>query len=119
MNLPQPKIELTARCNRCNALVTLTEAAAPFAIRHGITCDDCRHGKQWTRETYAAYLQSYHWQTKRTAALKRAGDKCQVCASTNHLEVHHNNYSNLGGEPLTDLVVLCHDCHTLFHGAEL
>jgi len=84
-------------------------------------CTACRRaGNGWQgKAAYAEYLQTYHWQAIRLKALKRAGHKCQVCAATNRLEVHHNDYARLGGELMTDLVVLCADCHKLFHGVEL
>ena len=67
------------------------------------------------KEQYKEYLQSEHWKETRTKALKRAGYKCQVCGYKSNLQVHHNNYSNLGHEDDTDLVVLCWKCHKTFH----
>lgn len=108
---------LVIQCGKCGADVPLlNDMAASSARRHGITCESCRRGDKWTTESYAAYLQTEHWKAKRGEALRVAGDKCQVCASVEQLEVHHNDYSRLGGELRTDLVVLCRDCHELFHG---
>lgn len=68
--------------------------------------------KQWYNEVY---LKSDHWQQIRKVALDRAGHKCQVCASRNKvLNVHHNTYDNLWHERMTDLCVLCEDCHKLY-----
>jgi hypothetical protein len=64
---------------------------------------------------YQEYLQSEDWKITREAALKRAHYKCQLCASKQDLEVHHNNYSNLGNEKPSDLVVLCDICHETYH----
>lgn len=64
---------------------------------------------------YLEYLQSDHWQETRKAALERAGHRCQVCATTTQLEVHHNSYENLWNEKPEDLVVLCRKHHQLFH----
>jgi hypothetical protein len=33
-----------------------------------------------------------------------------------HLEVHHNTYERYGDESTFDLIVLCEQCHELFHG---
>jgi len=66
-----------------------------------------------TRAEYAEYLQSDHWKAMREAALERAGRKCQTCAATHRLEVHHNTYARIGCEDMTDLVVLCRECHAM------
>lgn len=68
--------------------------------------------QQWYHEVY---LQSDHWKELRKVALKRASYKCQVCAGRNKiLNVHHNTYDNLWHEHMTDLCVLCEDCHELY-----
>lgn len=64
---------------------------------------------------YYEYLQSDHWQETRQQALDRAGNACQLCKSTDRLDVHHNTYERLGRELPQDLIVLCHDCHGRFH----
>ena len=66
---------------------------------------------------YKTYLQSPHWKQVRYIKLQQSGNKCQVCGSKNKLEVHHNSYDHIGKEEmhLEDLVVLCHNCHSLFH----
>lgn len=65
---------------------------------------------------YSEYLKTDHWQQVRTAALKRAGYRCQVC-NTNEksLHVHHRTYEHRGQEYARDVIVLCADCHRLFH----
>jgi 5-methylcytosine-specific restriction endonuclease McrA len=67
------------------------------------------------RSNYAAYLASDHWQEKREEMLAKCGYRCSVCSSSEFLNVHHNSYQNLGNEKDSDLVVLCRDCHALFH----
>lgn len=64
---------------------------------------------------YKAHLRSPEWAAIRKAALVRARYRCQLCGLPlaklrrlgRHLEVHHNNYENLGHEQPEDLVVLC------------
>jgi hypothetical protein len=68
-----------------------------------------------TNLKYDKYIKSEFWQTKRIKALKRAGNKCQVCNGSNKLEVHHRTYERLGNENKKDLTVLCFDCHEKFH----
>ena len=109
---------IVAKCHKCGADIVARNSAAANLLRSGrkAICDDCRReGRHWTKATYADYLKSAHWQETRYRAIQRAGKKCQVCASTDRLDVHHNDYSNLGGELPTDTVVLCHECHELFH----
>lgn len=64
---------------------------------------------------YKAHIASPEWRAIRKAALERAHYRCQLCGLPlarlkrlgRHLEVHHNNYENLGHEQPEDLVVLC------------
>jgi len=86
-------------------------------------CDDCRYPVKVVvsikgRVEYHEYLKSDHWKKVRENSLKRAGNKCQLCASKRLLEVHHNNYANLGYENPDDVIVLCHKCHGKHHGVE-
>jgi len=115
-------VSLGVRCKTCNEPVVMQNDAAYAAARkHGVLCASCRGGvaQKWTRATYAEYLKTDHWKRTKDGALKRAGYKCQVCAETFRLQVHHNDYSRLGGEKNTDLVVLCSDCHKTHHGIDL
>jgi 5-methylcytosine-specific restriction endonuclease McrA len=66
--------------------------------------------------TYAEYLMSPEWQVLRGEALAWAEDRCQVCYSSGPLDVHHRTYDRLFHEKLSDLTVLCHACHSIFHG---
>jgi replicative DNA helicase len=70
---------------------------------------------------YQEYLNSPEWQEVRLVALKRSGNKCQICGSKHNLDVHHNSYANLGNEHkhLEDLIVLCAEHHFLYHDALL
>ncbi len=65
---------------------------------------------------YKEYLQTDHWKKTREAAYKSAENRCQVCNAANRpLHAHHRTYVNRGDEKSTDLIVLCEDCHKLFH----
>lgn len=63
---------------------------------------------------YPRYLKTDAWRKRRTAALKAAGYRCQVCNARKSLEVHHRTYENIGNEQPGDLTVLCETCHELY-----
>lgn len=64
---------------------------------------------------YEQYLRSEHWQGVRRRALDYADDRCQLCYSTQRLEVHHRTYERVGQERPADVVVLCAECHGKHH----
>lgn len=64
---------------------------------------------------YSDYLKSPEWLRRRQVALKVMDYRCQLCNSAESLQVHHRDYSRLGCERMTDLIILCTECHTLFH----
>ena len=70
------------------------------------------------KEDYAEYLKTEHWKAVRGWAMSLAGNKCQVCGRTARLNVHHNNYYHLHHESPRDVVVLCEDCHMMYHKEE-
>lgn len=64
---------------------------------------------------YEEYIQSEAWRQKRAERLEFANHRCELCNAPNNLHVHHTSYENLGDEPIGDLVVLCKNCHDIFH----
>ena len=73
--------------------------------------------RKTARRQYQEYLRTPEFKAKRNRALIQAGNRCQVCGTTDKpLEVHHNDYSRLGEELLADLVALCRPCHQRHHG---
>lgn len=68
---------------------------------------------------YQEYLSTEHWRKVRLKALRRAGNKCQLCnRSDGQLHVHHRTYERRGKEKASDVIVLCKDCHEKHHGRE-
>lgn len=77
------------------------------------------------RNKYKEYLNSLDWLLKKNELInvyKEKGWKieCSVCNRTDNLQVHHNNYDNVGNEILTDgrifeLTFMCRDCHYKWH----
>ena len=74
--------------------------------------------RHWKRESYKDYLQTKLWKTIRSRALKNADFSCQICKSTNRLQVHHNTYERLGSELNSDMIVVCDNCHRMIHGLD-
>jgi 5-methylcytosine-specific restriction endonuclease McrA len=68
-----------------------------------------------TRDEYQQYLESDVWQRTRRHKLEEAQYRCELCNSSTRLQVHHRDYSRIGNERLTDLTVLCDECHERHH----
>jgi hypothetical protein len=64
---------------------------------------------------YELYLQTEEWLCTRNVKLRQAKYRCQVCNSDESLNVHHRTYENRGNENYKDLIVLCRNCHKLYH----
>lgn len=63
---------------------------------------------------YRDYIQSTDWKVRRSKKIRAVGCQCEYpdgCSETDHLEVHHISYENLGNELDEDLMVLCHYHH--------
>lgn len=65
--------------------------------------------------SYQEYLNSERWMDFRSIILNYYGHKCMLCSVSTNLNVHHNNYDNLGRETMADVIVLCRDCHARHH----
>ncbi len=62
------------------------------------------------------YLKSEHWQNMRLTKLASARARCYRCLKVDDSnDVHHLSYRNIYDVDLSDLVVLCRECHTKFH----
>jgi len=64
---------------------------------------------------YTEYLQTTEWQTIAAQAKQRSNYRCQICNSPRSLHTHHRTYERRGDELPEDLIVLCAECHELFH----
>ena len=60
---------------------------------------------------YLSYLESDKWRKKRQEYFDANGKQCQVCSSTENIDVDHLEYTRLGNERLTDLIGLCRRHH--------
>lgn len=81
-----------------------------------------RHSELRTmaRVNYGEYLKTPELRAMKNRARIRAGNRCQLCGTSDKpLDCHHNSYRRLGGnELLEDFVVLCRSCHQRYHGIE-
>ena len=118
----------TQTCKTCKqSFVAIIESKNQPKIK---TCTQCKYNEyqqnqakvltqylgQNVPKDYSKYLRSKHWKNTRKKALERADFQCQLCACKDAvLEVHHNNYANLGAEKNQDLIALCRPCHRKFH----
>ncbi len=74
-----------------------------------------KQNKKWWKE-YHAFLLSDEWKHIRHQKLYESGGRCEHCNVTFVLQVHHRNYYRVGGaELMSDLQVLCVDCHKGLH----
>lgn len=67
---------------------------------------------------YNRQLKSKEWKNFRKEVFKIKGKKCEICNSTNHLNIHHPFYTKgkLAWEyNPSDMMVLCLDCHKKIH----
>jgi len=70
------------------------------------------------KRKYQEYLRTPHWREIRTDKLIKARWVCEECKRGEYgiqLDVHHLTYDRIGNERMSDLKVLCHDCHEKVH----
>ncbi|MGL5752631.1 MAG: HNH endonuclease [Paraclostridium sp.] len=72
-------------------------------------------------KNYREYLKSNEWKEIKNLVLKRDGNKCIKCGSSNNLQIHHTTYVNIFNESenLDDLITLCSKCHMEEHNIEI
>lgn len=66
---------------------------------------------------YYDFLKTPYWKAVADRVKYRANFKCQICNSSENLNVHHRTYDNHGKEiyHLGDLICLCKACHEKHH----
>ena len=66
---------------------------------------------------YYDFLKTPYWKAIAAHTKYKAGYRCQICNSADHLVTHHRDYSIHGLEHahIHELTVLCDDCHNKFH----
>lgn len=66
---------------------------------------------------YYDFLLTPYWKAISEKVRKNAGFKCQICNSSENLNVHHRTYYNHGDEihHMEDLTCICDNCHEKYH----
>ncbi len=118
------------KCEYCGRIITITKDGT---MRAHTTSKDClvpcmgsgEPAPDWYVNYQAKkiakekeeheYLRGAHWKEISTEAKRIAGNRCQLCNSKGKLHTHHRTYERVGHELQRDLIVLCADCHKLFH----
>lgn len=91
-----------------------TERGCSGTIGSRARCTRC--GKN----LYYEYLGSARWKHLRHEAVKAAKYRCQLCNSGGPLNVHHRTYRRVGSdEEISDLIVLCKECHKGFDHSKI
>lgn len=75
--------------------------------------DTAGKGTRFDINNKMQYYRSSTWQKIMEKKMKRVGNKCEICGSTDNLTCHHLDYSRWGGkEDLDkDLICVCKRCH--------
>lgn len=68
---------------------------------------------EYKKAKYAQYLKSDEWARKREKLFLLVGRQCEFCKKSGIVEVHHLVYDRIENERLTDLVVVCKECHPI------
>lgn len=71
------------------------------------------------QKEYHKYLASEDWKRRGSELREAWGNKCAFCGATEHLNLHHLDYGNLGAETVKDVVLLCKGCHLKAHKGKL
>lgn len=74
--------------------------------------------KQLSAE-YLEYVQSREWHVRRALKLLLVGaltgrvqcGYCELFFPPSRVDVHHKSYENFRAEPMSDLLILCRQCH--------
>jgi|GEM_PF-4529996 len=102
------------------AILAGTVNSTPAKAFHLLRCDLRRNNAMDYLKLlpYKEFLQSRYWEIVRNYVRWKRGYTCELCASTEKLQVHHKTYEHHGEEHdyLDDLILLCSTCHSRHHG---
>lgn len=112
-------------CERCNAMFLPHTPAARFCSR---ACTDRSHSALMKGERNPRWAGGVsqertgphnvkRYREMRPFVMKRDGDRCVLCSSTERLEVHHIDENPLNNRAV-NLVTVCRTCHQAAHFSE-
>lgn len=68
---------------------------------------------------YDNYRRHWLYQVIREVAISRGWGLCELCATRDVTEVHHDKYPVWGAfDTPSNLVAICHECHCEIHNKE-
>lgn len=74
-----------------------------------------KKSKPKSKNKYKSYLRSKKWKAKKAAIFNERGKKCEDCGYEKGLHIHHLTYKRIYKERLSDLKILCSECHKKAH----
>lgn len=107
-------------CDDCREIARVLYSTGKLVIP---IPDDPEEKAHWAKATtqlrklnYQEYLRTEYWKEVRRLIHIYYGERCMLCKSGSDLRVHHNSYDRLGCEYYSDLILVCHTCHSKIHG---
>lgn len=102
-------------CDECGSFIP-----AGRKKRGLTTCSPKCNADKWDRikeeERKAKGIRPVFWETFKFECFRRDNYTCQECGSKEKLECHHiKPVCNMGTNELSNLITLCHKCHTKAH----
>ncbi len=72
---------------------------------------------EYRARPYAERRETQEWAVLKRRIHVRDGYRCRLCGRDGvELHIHHRTYKNYAQERVEDLITLCSECHSLFHG---
>ena len=68
-----------------------------------------------SKEMKERYYRSDKWKLLKFKRMSIKGSNCELCNSTDNIELHHLTYERLTNEHLSDVILLCRNCHQKQH----
>lgn len=92
--------------------------AAPVSIesaRNTLAAELAKFSGSFKEWYHGKYLRSDHWLQLKGRKFTLCGKRCHYCRRTHQLDVHHLRYKAIYDVLLTDLQVVCRNCHENIH----
>jgi 5-methylcytosine-specific restriction endonuclease McrA len=120
--IPQIKDETTARAeyrkhlDNSPTFESFSRTGRRERNSDGVTAQQRgKHSKKCRVKWYEPYRHTDHWRRLKDDALQHCFYQCCLCVSRTSLQMHHKHYASLGREQLSDVSILCDNCHDKSH----